>query len=186
MKIKIMTITFKIDENDYLTHQLFVASKSDRIKKKRQKSKIIIPIFYFGFALLFLFQDRYLLTIIFIVISILWFFIYPIWERQYYVKHYKGFIEENYKSKLDNICTIEISNDLILVKAEGSESKIQTTLIEEICEIPKMVLIRLNGGQSFILPKDKIANFDTLIGRLKELANHLKIEYINDYNWKWM
>jgi len=180
-----MTIDYKIDETDFLTHQLFVASKSDRIKRKRQRSKIIVPLIYVGLGLLFLFQDKFSLTIMFFIIGLIWFFIYPLWERRHYIKHYQGFIKENYKDRLGRIATLEFSNDYILAKDNGSESKVLTTELEEICEIPTTIFVRLKGGQSFILPKDKITDFDKVKARLKELANHLKIKYDTDEKWEW-
>ena len=68
---------------------------------------------------------------------------------------------------------------------KGSESKVLTTELEEICEIPTTIFVRLKGGQSFILPKDKITDLDNVKARLKELAKHLKIKYDTDENWKW-
>jgi len=180
-----MTIDYKINENDFLTHQLFLASKSDRIRKKRQRNKIVLPLIYIAFGLLFLFQDKVSLTIIFFIIGLLWFLIYPLWERRHYIKHYKGFIKENYNDRLGRIATLEFSNDYILAKDNGSESKVLTTELEEICEIPTTIFVRLKGGQSFILPKDKISEFDNLKARLKELANHLKIKYDTDEKWEW-
>lgn len=180
-----MTIDYKIDENDFLTHQLFVASKSNRIKKKRQRSKIIVPLIYFSLGLLFLIQDKVSLTIIFFIIGLLWFFIYPLWERRHYIKHYQGFIKENYKDRLGRFATLEFQNDYILAKDNGSESKVLTTELEEICEIPTTIYVRLKGGQSFILPKDKITDFDEVKAKLKELANHLKIKYNTDEKWEW-
>ncbi len=35
-----MIVSYKIDENNFLTHQLYVASKSDRIKKKDERVKL--------------------------------------------------------------------------------------------------------------------------------------------------
>lgn len=180
-----MTIDYKIDENDFLTHQLYVASKSDRIKKKRQRSKILVPLIYIGIGLLFLFQDKYSMTIIFFIIGLLWFLIYPLWEKRHYIKHYQGFIKENYKDRLGRIATLEFNNDFILAKDNGSESKVLTTEIEEINEIPSTIFVRLKGGQSFILPKDKINDFDKVKERLKELADYLKIKYDTNEKWKW-
>ena len=180
-----MTINYKIDENDYLRHQLFVASKSEHIKKKRLRSRILVPLIYVVLGLYLLFQSNIPLAIIIFILGMLWFFVYPIWERRHYIKHYKGFIKENYKDSLGITATMELNNDYILAKDSGSESKILTTEIEEINEIPTTVFVRLKGGQSLILPKDKIANFDSLKGRLKEIANHLKIEYISDEKWEW-
>lgn len=180
-----MTIDYIIDENDFLTHQLFLASKSDRIRKKRQRSKVILPLIYIAFGLLFLFQDKVSLTIIFFIIGLLWFFIYPLWERRHYIKHYKGFIKENYKDRLGRTATLEFSNEYILAKDNGSESKVLTSELEEICEIPTTIFVRLKGGQSFILPKDRITDFDKVKARLKELADHLKIKYGTDEKWEW-
>lgn len=180
-----MTINYTTDENDFLTHQLFIASKSDRIKKKRQRSKIAGPLIYIAFGLLFLFQEKVQLAIVFFIIALLWFIFYPLWERQHYVNHYKSFIRENYKDRLGRIVTLEFSNEYILARDNGSESKVLTTEIVEICEIPTTIFVRLKGGQSFILPKDKITDLDNLKAKLKELANHLEIIYELDEKWKW-
>lgn len=180
-----MTIDYKIDENDFLTHQLFVASKSDRIKKKRQRGKVILPLIYFSFGILFYLQDEDTLAIIFFTIGLLWFFIYPIWERRRYINHYTAFVKENYKDRFERTVTLEFNNEYILAKDNGSESKVLTTQLEEICEIPTTIFIRLKGGQSFILPKDKITDFDKVKARLKELAEHLKIKYNTDEKWEW-
>ncbi len=101
------------------------------------------------------------------------------------IKHYQGFIKENYKDRLGRTATLEFSNDYILAKDNGSESKVLTTEVEEIFEIPTTIFVRLKGGQSFILPKDKISNIDNVTTRLKELADYLKIKYERDDNWKW-
>lgn len=180
-----MTVDYRIDENDFLTHQLFVASKSERIKRKRQRSKIMVPLIYIALGLLFLIQDKVTLTILFFIIGLLWYFVYPIWERRYYIKHYKGFIKENYKDRLGRTATLEFKNEYILAKDNGSESKVFTTELEEIYEIPTAIFVRLKGGQSLILPKDKITNFDKVKSRLKELADYLKINYNTDEKWEW-
>lgn len=180
-----MTIGYKIDENDFLTHQLYIASKSDRIKKKRQRSRVMVSLIYVAFGLLFFIEDSLSLSIIFFIIGILWFFIYPLFERRHYVKHYKGFIKENYKDRFNRISTLEFNDDFILAKDNGSESKILTTEIDEINEIPSTIFVRLKGGQSIILPKDKIADIANVTSRLKELAEYLKIKYDIDEKWEW-
>lgn len=180
-----MTINYKINEKDFLAHQLFLASKSDRIKKKRLRSKIMMPLIYIAFGLLLLLQDNVSLTIMFFIIALLWFVVYPLWEKQHYINHYKSFIKENYKDRLGRVATLEFTNDYILARDNGSESKVLTTEIEEICEISSTIFIRLKGGQSFILPKDEINDIDKVKARLKELAEHLKIKYDQDEKWEW-
>ncbi len=180
-----MTIEYTINEHDLLTHQLFLASQSERIKKKRQKNKTIFPLAYGALGLLFFSDDQFSLATIFIIIGLLWFFFYPAWEKRRYIKHYRAFIKENYKDRIGKVGTLELSNDFILAKENGSESKVLTTELEEISEIPTMILIKLRGGQSFILPKDKIVNIANVKTRLDELAAYLKIKYDIDEKWEW-
>jgi hypothetical protein len=71
------------------------------------------------------------------------------------------------------------------VKDEFSETKISTSEIEEIYEIPTTIFIRMKAGKTFILPKDKIAEIKSLKSVLTELSNFLKINYVSDENWKW-
>ena len=181
-----MKIEFSLNENDFLVHQLYVASKSDRIRKKRQKNKIVSPIFFVVFGFLFYIQDKAIFAIfLFGIIGVLWFFFYPKWEKKHYVNHYKNFIKDNYKKRFGKNLTLDFNNDFILAYDDGSESKILTKELEEIDEITTTIFIRLKGGQSIILPKNKIENIDSLTKELKELATYLNIKYILDDKWEW-
>jgi hypothetical protein len=180
-----MTITYKIEEADFLTHQLYIASKSDRITKKRRKSKLIVPLAYVAFGIMSFYVDNFSLGIIFIIIAVLWFFIYPVWQRRHYINHYKGFIKENYKERLNRTGTLEIDNDIIIAKDSGSESRISTEELEKISEISSAIFLRLKTGQSLILPKKQVDNIINLKTRLRELASYLNIEYEVDDKWEW-
>lgn len=180
-----MTINFKIEKNDFLIHQLYLASKSQRIKKKRLRSRVLVPIIYIGLGLVFLYGNNYFPMSLVFTFSILWFLFYPVWERKRYINYYKEFIEENYKERLGRISVLTFENDFIDVKEDGIESKIATKEIEEIVEIPSLLLIRFKTGQSFVLPKDKISDLDKLRERLKELTTYLNIKYTIEEKWEW-
>ena len=122
---------------------------------------------------------------IFVSIGVLWFLIYPIWERRHYIKHYRGFIKENYKDRIGQTGSITFGDEYILAKDSGSESKLQLTELEQIDEIGTLILVRLKGGQSFVLSKEKLNNLNDVVNNLKELANRLNIDYKIDLNWKW-
>jgi hypothetical protein len=180
-----MTIELKIDENDYLTYQLFVASKSATIQRKRKRNKIIMPILYLMLGASGFYQNNQLMGILFCVFAVLWFIIYPLWERNNYIRHYMNFIKVNHKDSFGKSAFLEISNEHIFVKDEFSEAKVSTSEIDEIYEIPTTIFIRMKAGKTFILPKDKIAEIESLKSVLSELANFLKISYAIDENWKW-
>jgi hypothetical protein len=180
-----MTLQYTLDENDFLTHQLFIASKSKQISRKRKRSRIVIPVAYGAFAMLFYTQGRYELMAIFFLIAVLWFFIYPSWERKKYVKHYQNFIAENYKIRIGRMTSVALNNDQFITKDNGGESKILTTETDEIIEISTLILIRLKSGQSLIIPKLKIDNIEEVRSFLKSLADSLKINYCIKEDWKW-
>jgi len=180
-----MIIEYKTSENDFLIHQLYLASISERIRKKRQRNKIIVPIIYSVIGIVSFFLSDFAAAIVFFIIAILWFFLYPLREKRRYIKHYQSFINETYKERIGRLSIIEFNNDFIIAKDEGSESKILTKEFEEIVELSTIILLKLKGGQSLILPKKGIENIDVLIVRLKELADYLKISYVLNENWAW-
>jgi hypothetical protein len=180
-----MTFELKIDENDYLTYQLFVASRSKTIKRKRNRNKIIVPIFYLVLGAYSFYQSNPLLGVFFCVFAVLWFFIYPLWDRNNYIKHYKNFIQENYKDAFGKSAFLEISDKTIFIKDELSEAKVSTSEIQEITEIPTTIYIRMKAGKTLILPKDKIASIQELKSELIRLSTVLKISYVSDENWVW-
>jgi hypothetical protein len=180
-----MTLQYTLDENDFLTHQLYIASKSERIRKIRKRSRMIVSIAYAVMALLFYIQGKISLVIIFLIIALCWFIINPFWERKKYVRHYKKFIAECYKIRIGRTATLTINNECFVTKDDGGESKIIATETEEIVEIPSLFLIRLKSGQSLLIPKNKISNADEVKETLIHLAGFLKINYKVEDNWKW-
>jgi len=180
-----MILQYSVNENDYLTHQLYVASKSERIIKKRFKNKIIVPLIYVLLGILFYISENTNLALIFVLFSILWYFIYPIWERKRYVNHYKVLIMENFTEKLNHVATVELSDDFILTRDVGSESKVSTNEIVELIEISSLFLIKIKGGQSLIIPKEDTNQTEAIKLRLLELSKRLQVPYSEELNWKW-
>ena len=180
-----MTIEYTVEEKDYLTHQLFVASKSERIRKKRRNYRSIVPLMYVAFMLYSVYEGEYLATILFLIMAVVWFLLYPYWDRWRYRTHYRAFVKEHHKDGYDETVTLTLNDDHIAAKSEGSEGTVQWTEAQEICEIPTTIFIRFNGGQSLILPKDKLPDLDLVTQRLKELAGRWKIPYEVDEKWEW-
>jgi|GEM_PF-7130472 len=86
--------------------------------------------------------------------------------------------------KIEDLCSETRPN----AKPETVSGHVLTTVQQSLEWKEKnrhTIFVRLKGGQSFILPKDKITDFDKVKVRLKELADHLKIKYINEEKWNW-
>ncbi len=180
-----MIVTYSIDEQDYLTFQLFTASQSDSIKKRRFRAKTFPPVLYVVLGCVMIVYHRLDFTIIFGLLAVVWFLFYPLREKRLYQTSYEKFIRENFREKFGKKATLTFSPQHIVNKDDISENKIQLDQVAEINEIPDLILIKLKAGQTFILPKNKIDNEEELKLLLKDLAEELEIPYNNDYNWKW-
>lgn len=180
-----MTVTFNIHEKDLVTLQLFLASTSDIIRKKRQKTKYMIPVFYILIAVVGVVTGQKVAAISFLTGAVLWILFYPLWERRSYRKHFTSFIREHMKNRFENTLSIEITNDFILTREDQNENKTPVSEIEMMQEIGELFLIKLKGGSTFFIPKEQIAEKEQLRSRLQKLARHLKLDYTIDDQWKW-
>lgn len=141
-----MIIEFNYEEKDFVTYQLYVASKSERIIRKRKRNKFLVPVFYIIFGFIYIYIENYLPAIIIILLGFLWYLVYPLWEKRLYIRHYKGFNKENYSKRFGIKATLEFGSEYIEAKEDGSESKVSYSEITEINEIPDLIIIKFKGG----------------------------------------
>ena len=179
-----MILEFSLDRNDHLTYQLFEASKSKRIKRTRLFLKLFLPIFFFIYGLVALGREHIIASCVFFSIAVLCFFFYPLWNKKRYENHYGNYLDETYKAKFGEKMTLEITKNDLIYTAESSESKTSTNQMQEIVEIPTMILVKLKVG-AYILPKEKITDIEGVKKELKELSEFLQIPYTMENNWKW-
>ncbi|MCX6182347.1 MAG: YcxB family protein [Bacteroidetes bacterium] len=179
-----MVLQFELEEGDYLTYQLFIASRSESIKKKRKKSRITVPIIYLGFAIFLFYIEGYFIGSLFLMFGMLWYLFFPKWEKKRYVKHYRNFIKENHSSKLGKRIQIEITDGFLIAKSETSESKTSLPSIQGFIELKDLVLIRIDESQSFLIPKRNIFATEWISELKKTAAKHNKA-YIEEQQWNW-
>ena len=177
-----MKLEYELTNEDFLIYQLYTSSKSELHKKKRNRSRIIIPIIYVLFGLYSYYNYKNLVgPIIWIGIALLWFILYPLYSRWRYKKHFEKHIEENYKNRVNQPSQLEFDSDFMDTKDFTSQSKIQYSELKEFIELPEHFLIKLASDLSIIIPKHAVDNVDGLKSKMSEL----KIEYVDETNWLW-
>ena len=120
-----MRLEYNLNENDYLQHQLFTASKTDRIKKQRRKSWLLVSVTFFIISLLSYKNEDKFPFYGFIIMGIISFIFYPIYLRNYYRKHYQKFIKDTYKNRFGENSVIQFFENEILTNDSNSESKVK-------------------------------------------------------------
>ena len=181
-----MTISFKLDENDYLQYHLFNDSKSSRIKKRRRSGYVWFIIIVA--CMFFIFSQNPNRTPAFRYIGLITAFsfvlLYPFYTKWFYKNHYKKFVKETYKNCFGEISTISFTENFIEVTEITGETKIKLTEIEEVFETAQHFFINIRNESALNIPKMGIENVDELGGELIKITGRLNIQFVSDLNWK--
>ena len=177
-----MNINYQLTNLDFLEYQLYTSSKSELHKKRRFRSRIIIPIIYIVIGIIFTNQNgKYGIGIAFVVFAILWLVFYPMYSKWRYKRHFQKHVEENYKNRINKPVEIDIDENSVNAKDFTSESKINGTELKELIETKDHFFIKLTTDLSLIVPKHSIDN----ITEFKKRVTELGAEYIDELNWEW-
>jgi hypothetical protein len=174
-----------LDENDFLTYQLFTASRTPRVKNGRIRAWGITTGCFACLALLFFQSNNEFLGYYFLAATALCATLYPFYSRWKYKKHYLKYIRDTYKNRFGEECDLEIKADSILTRDRSGESTINISEIEEINEIRDHCFVKFRTGVALIISKSKTKDIDTIISDLKGIATRLGIQYNDQPDWRW-
>jgi YcxB-like protein len=180
-----MILSYLLTEYDFLQHQLFVSSKSERIKKLRTKSLILVSSILFILSILFFQSKNNFLAYSFLAYGVINIFLYPLYLKNHYKKHYQKFIQENYKNRFGKLSTLTLNNDSIECFDTTGNLKINLSEIEVINETGEYFYLSLKSGGNIIIPKVTSEDIDILRTGLQQITDRLKIKLNSELNWKW-
>lgn len=180
-----MNLSYSLDQNDFLQHQLFIASKTERIRSQRTRSWLVYSACFLMLSFMFRQSHNLPLAHYFMVCCIIFFIGYPFYQRRHYKNYYEKYISENYKNRFGKTANLSFTDDMIESSDITGESKTKLTEIENITETGAYFYPKLKTGGNIIIPKFKINNTDELRNELKNLCQRLDIKYVEDLNWKW-
>jgi hypothetical protein len=174
-----------LDENDYLTYQLYTASKSPRIKSARIKSWVISTLAFAALAYLFYRSDNTFLATYFLIAAGISALFFPFYSKRRYKRHYLRFIRDTYKNRIGEACSVSITDDYITTKDKVGEARINTSEIEEINEIADYYFIKVKSGESLIISKSKSEDPEHIKNSIKSLAADKNIKHSIELDWRW-
>jgi hypothetical protein len=167
--------------NNILQYCLYKESKSKQFKLAKVLYYYIVPIimFLFGFFGLYDLNSKILL-IIFSSIGILAIILFRTCIRNYYVKHHKNFINNNFDELIVGKQIIEIIDEKITLKNNISESSTDISVIKYLIELKNCYIMGISDAVSFVLPKNNEGKeiFETIKNK-----NNLNI--LDETKWKW-
>lgn len=174
----------KLEQEDFLRYQLFTASKSKRIKRKRILSWLLITATMFLLGFMMMQKTEKFLAYYFLAFGIITFIFYPFYQKVYYKKHYLKHINEYYKNRFGQESELSFRDDHIVSVAEAQEGKAKLLEITEINEIADNLFINFKSGDCLIIPSCNI-HFNELKQELQANITDLDIMWNKELEWKW-
>ncbi len=174
-----------LDENDFLTFQLYQASKTPRVKNSRLRARIITTVLFLSLAYLFFIRDDNSLAYYFLVLSIAAAIFFPFYTRWRYKQHYQKYIHDTFKNSFGQPCQLEFGDDFISVTNNTGVTKINKLEITEINEIQDYYFLKVSSGISLMIAKQKVDDIESIKAELKSLVEKTGIKHNVELDWKW-
>lgn len=180
-----MTLQFTLEENDFLQHQLFAASKSENLKKQKTKSRFVVSGALVLLGLLLLNNEDKILPYYFMVMGVLLFLFFPLLVKKTYPKHFKRYVNEVFKNRFGETISLTFNENTIETLSKFSELKLNQIALGTINEIQDYFFIDLVTGGNLIIPKYKISDVATLKEVIDAFAKRNNLKQKTELDWKW-
>ena len=176
-----MIVEFRIEETDFLDFQLFTASKSERINRKKRNGWAAITLGSLVIAAYFYLNQDNALAMYFGLVAVASAIFYPKYFIWRYKSHYTTYIRENYSKRFGQLERMEISTDFIVFSDKTGEGKVKLSEIETVNETARHFFIAISTGGSIIIPKSQLDNPAALKATFTGLGLNVK----DETNWRW-
>lgn len=121
---------------------------------------------------------------IFLLLCIPLYFLYNVFEKRQYLKHFNRFIDTHFSTYIGKPSSIELKEEHLHVIDE-EDNLYAYSDIEEIMETSELVIIQLKAGNAILLPKKKIVDHERLTSTLREKTGSFNIPYTLQSDWKY-
>lgn len=179
-----MVATITLNEDDFLTHSLYVTSKSRRIKANHIKSWLIISGTFLLLGAVFIEINNLFLAYYFLILAGVSLVFYPFYQRYRFKKHLKKAVLEACAKKIGIECVIDIQPDHINLRDALSTTDLNTSAIDEVIEISSHYFIKTSIGESLIIPKKMIDEHMFLL-EVNAILQKKNLVIKKELDWKW-
>ena len=180
-----MKFIYTLNENDFLNHQLYLASKSERIKRNRLKNRLWVVVAFLSLASLFYVKNDIVLLWYFLVAALIAGVFYPFYSRRLYRRHYQKFIRENYEHKIGKEFALHLDSEKLWSKDELSEGSLSLSALRDIVEVPTAFYLKTSSSSALLLTKNQIGDLNAVRAELESVSSRYGIPYQQELTWQW-
>ena len=160
---------------------MYANGRSKSAVKKRFMLRVFLAVSYISFGIYLCLYSNLYLGMVFIVLGIVWYFIFPSRSKRTHSKFYKKHINENYKARMLSETELSFEDNHFYIKDNSTESKFSATEIEEIIELKRLFVVKIKNGSHILLSK-KDAN---ITSRVRAIFNEIGVLTQDNTDWQW-
>lgn len=176
-----MLFTFKIEQNDFLTFQLYTVSKSLNVLKTRQRGRFLTSIAGLLLAINLFVTGSYIAGVLMLAVAILTYSFYPRYHRWRLKNHFIKYSKKNYGSHFGQEESLETNKDFIISKNIAGEGKVKVSELDSLIELSDYFFLKMKNGSSIIIPKRFLENSTDFINEIGKY----NIPLTQELNWKY-
>lgn len=180
-----MRIAFEITEDDLLIHQLFATANADIVRKRRGRGRLFLILIYLVAGVVIWKMSGPLVCGLFLLGCIPLYFLYIRMESKQYQKQIKALVKDQIRDRKSKVTTLHFEKNQVTMADGPTKSTIPLTEINTIFELDKLYSLKLNSGQSIVLPKHHDNPDNDTEAQLIKLADDQGIPFIEQLDWKW-
>ncbi len=180
-----MKIEFEISEEDLLTQQLFATANAESVRKRRGRGRVFLVVIYIVAGVFIWIQSGAIIGGLFLLACIPMYIFYTRMEAKQYQKHIRAFVKEQIRDRESPVTTLHFEKDYVTMADGANVGRIPLSEVKIIYEISQLYSLKLNNGQSIVLPKKHNNNSGNTESMLHHLAERLEIPYVQQLDWKW-
>ncbi|GLB47844.1 YcxB family protein [Neptunitalea lumnitzerae] len=177
-----MTVTYTVSAEDLLMYRLYLTSKSESHRKRRLRSRWLIPILYVGLGVFIVVAThKWLYGLVFVIFAIAWWWLQPMYNAYSYKNMYLKNIKKKYEDALGQETTLDISKKFVNIIEEAGQSSIKMKKFTTIIEVPTHFFLQMDNNNAVMVPKEAVSNSEEFITEFKSYG----LTYVDEKQWKW-
>jgi hypothetical protein len=146
-----MKIQYHIHEEDFYTYQVFTASQSSRIKRKRMRDRLML-LAMCVLGMWHFYDDNAGMTFYFAVVFLVVLFGFGRYFNWRFKAHYRAHIKEYYSGRFGLEETLVLEDEVVISTNKLGESKLNISEFEKISETKSHLFLSLSTGNTLIIP----------------------------------
>lgn len=180
-----MKINYRLTTDDYLKYQLYKASFSKQMLKRKNLNRIVWAVLFLAVAIFFAIDKSWTKFGIFFVLSLLWYALHPFVSRGLIKRSFRKEIKEKFSENFEKPLSVEDKADGLHLVAMQREMIVKYSSIVEIVDVGSHYFVIFDTGSVAIFPVGREVGRNIWNDFVSQLVKKSGKPVYDKADWEW-